>query len=133
MTQHDTSINPDLATAHFLDRQPILFMGCTPKEVMFAAAVAFIGGIGGLTLGFGVLGVVVGVEWLFWLGALGLPAFPFIAGIILKTIGRKKRGKPDGYYDLVLLLARERLMLILGMQPDVILFTGRWGIDRRVL
>jgi hypothetical protein len=133
MTQQELSLNPDLATAHFLDRQPILFMGCTPKEVMFAGAVAFFGGIGGLTFGFGLLGVVVGIRWLFWLGALGLPAFPFVAGAILKAIGRKKRGKPDGYYDLLLLLARERLMVILGMRPDVILFAGRWGIDRRVL
>ncbi|MCK4710454.1 MAG: TIGR03750 family conjugal transfer protein [Gammaproteobacteria bacterium] len=84
-------------TAHRIDKEPVLFLGCSGKEI-FALAVA--GALTGLILGT-VLGFITGLFFLM------MPSL-FIGAFISvwkggKVMMHKKEGKPEGYYGKVIL------------------------------
>jgi conjugative transfer region protein (TIGR03750 family) len=84
-------------TAHRIDKEPVLFLGCSGTEIF---TLTFIGALLGV-----LLGVVIGFFTGWWF--LILPAI-FIGSFVGvykggKIMQQKKEGKPEGYYGKVIL------------------------------
>ncbi len=112
-----------LDTAHRIDREPVLFLGCSGTEITTLAALGFLSGIP--------IGIIVGIVSTKMF--LIIP-FPFAAAFLAvyyggKRLGEMKEGKPDGYYARVImsfLSARGFLWYSnLYIKRD-----GHWGIRR---
>lgn len=89
-------MDKDSGTAHLLDNEPTIFLGCTGTELMTLAVVGLVSGI---ILGL-ILGIFTGI-YLFVLvgGLVGLMSFIFKGG---KKLGKAKEGFPDGYIGRVI-------------------------------
>ena len=84
-------------TAHRIDKEPVLFLGCSGTEIF---TLAIVGATSGL-----LLGVIVGIITSWWF--LVLPCL-FIGAFIGvykggKIMMHKKEGKPEGYYGKIIL------------------------------
>ncbi len=84
-------------TAHRIDKDPVLFLGCSGTEI-FSLAIA--GALAGIVLGI-IVGSVTG-WWFLILPSIFIGAF---AGVYKggKAMMHKKEGKPEGYYGKIIL------------------------------
>ncbi len=84
-------------TAHRIDKEPVLFLGCSGTEIF---SLAFLGAIVGVLLGI-IIGFISG-WWFLILPAIFMGAF---AGVYKggKILMHKKEGKPEGYYGKLIL------------------------------
>jgi conjugative transfer region protein (TIGR03750 family) len=107
-------------TAHRIDREPVLFLGCSGAEIMTMAG---LGAFMGLLIGL-LLGLLTGL-WFLTVPCLFLSAFIGVwrGGLIMKE---KKEGKPDGYYGKVIL----SYLSDQGILNLYIKRTGPWSIRR---
>jgi conjugative transfer region protein (TIGR03750 family) len=107
-------------TAHLIDAEPILFLGCSSSEILGLAALGFAVGL--------VFGLFVAL-----LSGIGLLVLPFLILFPVvfiyrggKRLGKAKEGKPSGYYDR--LLATQLAQF--GFGEGYINRTGHWRIRR---
>ncbi len=107
-------------TAHRIDREPVLFLGCSGTEIL---ALVALGALAGLLLGL-LLRIITG-WWFLILPTLFIGAF---LGVWkgAKILQRKKEGKPDGYYGRLLLAQLSNL----GISKVFNLRTGYWSIRK---
>ena len=107
-------------TAHLIDAEPILFLGCSSSEILGLAGLGFIAG-----LVFGLLVALLSGMWLLVLPFLILFPVVFIywGG---KRLGKAKEGMPSGYYDR--LLATQLAQF--GFGEGYINRVGHWRIRR---
>jgi conjugative transfer region protein (TIGR03750 family) len=84
-------------TAHRIDKDPVLFLGCSGTEIF---ALAIVGAIAGILMGI-IVGTITG-WWFLILPCIFIGAF---AGVYKggKTMMHKKEGKPEGYYGKIIL------------------------------
>ncbi len=84
-------------TAHRIDKEPVLFLGCSGTEIM---ALVIVGAIAGILFGL-LIGTITG-WWFLILPSIFIGAF---AGVYKggKTMMHKKEGKPEGYYGKLIL------------------------------
>jgi len=103
-------------TAHLIDSEPILFLGCSSSEVLALAGAGF---VMGLCIG-GVVAMLSGI-WLLVLPFLILvPVVTIYKGG--RRLGKAKEGKPTGYYDR-LIVAR---LNALGVGSSFVTRAGHW-------
>ena len=107
-------------TAHLIDTEPMLFLGCSNGEILALAGVGFLVGLA--------IGLVVAL-----LSGIGLLMLPFliIVPVILiywggKRLGKAKEGKPNGYYDRLLATQLNRW----GIGKSFINRPGYWSVRR---
>ena len=107
-------------TAHLIDTEPVLFLGCSNREILGLAGLGFLIG-----LGLGLLVALVTGLWLLVLPFLIL--FPVVAiyqgG---KRLGKAKEGKPSGYYDRLLATQLNQF----GLGKTFVCRAGYWRIRR---
>jgi conjugative transfer region protein (TIGR03750 family) len=84
-------------TAHRIDKEPVLFLGCSGTEIM---TLAVVGAVSGILLGL-MVGVITG-WWFLILPSIFIGAF---TGVYKggKYMMHKKEGKPEGYYGKIIL------------------------------
>lgn len=104
-----------------LNTEPVVFQGCTSSEIvtLLIAAVAF-------WLPLSTLVAAVLGYWTLSLGGtiVGVSATMYLAPKRFQSI---KRGRPDGYYQQMGILALARL----GLRPSVFITrSGLWGTGR---
>lgn len=103
-------------TAHLIDSEPILFLGCSSSEVLALAGAGF---VMGLCIG-GVVAMLSGI-WLLVLPFLILvPVVSIYKGGT--RLGKAKEGKPAGYYDRLIVTRLNAL----GVGNSVITRAGHW-------
>ena len=114
--------NTDLKehTAHLIDNEPVLMLGCSNTEIFTLAGLGFGTGL--------ILGLIFGV--LFSQYVLIVP-FPMLMTVISvyfggKRLGRAKEGKPDGFFNRFLLNTFCRL----GWRSGFVQHKGFWSIRR---
>lgn len=107
-------------TAHRIDKEPVLFLGCSGTEIM---TLAVVGAISGILLGL-LIGLITG-WWFLILPSIFIGAF---VGVYKggKTMMRKKEGKPEGYYGKVIL----SWVSDQGLMNLFISRSGYWSIRR---
>ncbi|MEW8048425.1 MAG: DUF3487 family protein [Candidatus Thiodiazotropha sp.] len=107
-------------TAHLIDTEPVLFLGCSSSEILTLAGLGF---VIGLMIG-GLIALFVGI----WL--LVLPFLILIPVIAIyyggKRLGKAKEGKPNGYFDR---LIAHRLNMI-GLRNALVVRAGYWRNTR---
>ena len=84
-------------TAHRIDKEPVLFLGCSGTEIL---SLAVVGALAGILLSM-LLGLITG-WWFLILPCLFIGAF---MGVYKggKIMMHKKEGKPEGYYGKIIL------------------------------
>jgi conjugative transfer region protein (TIGR03750 family) len=110
-------------TAHHIDVEPTLFLGCGSSELLTLAVVGAVVGI--------VFGILVAI--LTGVFLLVLP-FPVLVAMIAvysggKRLGKAKEGKPDGYYDRLIATKFATVPVIskvLGFNGKYVIRTGHW-------
>lgn len=107
-------------TAHRIDREPVLFLGCSGAEIMLLAGS---GAIAGLVVGL-VVAILLGRLIIF------LP-FVVVFGFISVWKGgawlaRQKEGKPDGYYNKYILSRLSNA----GLLKLFVNRSGHWSMRR---
>ncbi len=107
-------------TAHLIDSEPMLFLGCNNGEILALAGVGFMVG----------LAIGLAVSLLSGIGLLTLP-FLIIVPVILvywggRRLGKAKEGKPNGYYDRLLATYLNRW----GIGKAFINRPGYWSVRR---
>jgi len=107
-------------TAHLIDTEPVLLLGCSSTEVLFLGVAGFV-----VTL---VIGVILLAPFGVWLLAIPLGFLMALATIFFggRRLGRAKEGKPDGYYHRVLRMA----LSVAGIRKTFITRKGYWRIRR---
>ncbi|MCF6256154.1 MAG: TIGR03750 family conjugal transfer protein [Gammaproteobacteria bacterium] len=107
-------------TAHLIDTEPVLLLGCNNIEIFSLGALGFI------------FSLVVGIVLLMPFG-MSFLALPFSFLIALATIyfggrrlGKAKEGKPDGYYNRYLRMKLSSL----GIKKANYVNAGYWRIRR---
>ena len=107
-------------TAHLLDSQPILFLGCSAEEIM---VLGMLGIVAGLVAGI-VLAIITGI-WLLIIPfpIIGLALFIFKGG---KKLGKAKEGFPEGYVGRAINI----WMCEHGMSKKFVVRHGYWRIRR---
>lgn len=107
-------------TAHLIDTQPMLIFGCSSVELMSLAGLGFAGGL---------------IVWLFLLAPFGwwflsvpMGLLTSLATIVFggRRLGKAKEGKPDGYFNRLLLSKLSRA----GIKRSLVTRTGAWGVRR---
>ena len=106
-------------TAHLIDVEPVLILGCSGIELMGLGAVGFAGSL--------FLWLLVLVPFGFWFIAIPMALLTALGVIYFggQRLGRMKEGRPDGYISRVI---KSRLGQI-GVGA-CIGHTGYWGIRR---
>lgn len=88
-----TNQHTHVTTAHLVDEDPELFMGCSSHELVYVAMTSLVGSVALWLLLF---------FWFGWILVLALvPAIfttAFMSWRLAKWIGRMKRGKPSRYH-----------------------------------
>ena len=107
-------------TAHLIDSEPILFLGCNSGEILTLAGLGFVIGL--------ILGVVMAL--LTGLGLLVLPLLILLPIVAIyvggKRLGKAKEGKPNGYYDRWIATKLNAL----GIGNAFVVRTGHWRNSR---
>lgn len=107
-------------TAHLLDSQPILFLGCSAEEIIGL-------GMAGLVTGL-VVGIVAAILTGIWLLIIPFPII-FLALFIFKggkKLGKAKEGFPDGYIGRAISV----WMCKHGLSKKFVVRHGTWRIRR---
>jgi len=108
------------STAHRIDREPVLFLGCSAPEIMaLAGAGTFVGFFIGLILGLLSGYLILIIPGLFLGTLLGV----WKGG---KKLMNLKEGKPDGYYGKVIF----SWMADHGLVKNYIKHSGFWRIRK---
>lgn len=107
-------------TAHLVDNEPVLMLGCNNTEIFTLAGVGFLTGL--------ILGVLICIPIGQYVLIIPFPMlmtvfFVYFGG---KKLGRAKEGKPDGYFNRFLLNTFCRL----GWRSGFIQHKGYWRIRR---
>jgi conjugative transfer region protein (TIGR03750 family) len=107
-------------TAHLIDVEPVLFLGCSNREILGLAVLGFVAGLG--------VGLIVAILAGIWLLVLPfLILFPVVSiyqgG---KRLGKAKEGKPSGYYDRLLAAQLNQF----GIGNSYISRAGYWRVRR---
>ncbi len=107
-------------TAHRIDREPVLFLGCTGTEIF---VLVILGALTGAI--FGLVIALFTSWWFVILPTLFLGAFlgVYNGG---KAFQRKKEGKPEGYYTRYILGALSDR----GWLKIFIMRSGYWSLRR---
>jgi len=108
-------------TAHLIDTEPVLLLGCSGIEIMFLGAAGFVIAL--------VVGVIVLSPFGMWF--LAIP-FGFLVALMVivfggRRLGKAKEGKPDGYYNRYLRMKLSRVGIMKG---TFVTYTGNWRIRR---
>ena len=108
------------ATAHLIDTEPMLFLGCSNGEILAFAGVGLVVGL--------IVGFVIALLSGFWLLVLPFLILLPVACIYLggKRLGKAKEGKPNGYYDRLLATQLNRW----GIGKSIINRPGYWSVRR---
>jgi conjugative transfer region protein (TIGR03750 family) len=103
-------------TAHLLDAEPPLFLGCSASDFTTLAGAGFAMGT--------VLGIIAWILSGIWL--LILPCMLVMPMIVIfvggKKLGKAKEGKPEGYYERMLAVTLKRF----GLNKDLVTHVGYW-------
>lgn len=106
-------------TAHLIDVEPVLILGCSGIELMGLGAVGFAASL--------FLWLVVLVPFGYWILSVPLALLSAVGVIYFggKRLGKAKEGRPDGYFSRLIKsnLARAGI-------GSCINHTGYWGIRR---
>ncbi|MEN8168380.1 MAG: DUF3487 family protein [Pseudomonadota bacterium] len=107
-------------TAHLIDVEPVLFLGCNNREILGLAGLGFVAGLAiGLTLA-----ILTGI------GLLVLPPLIILPVLFIyqggKRLGKAKEGKPSGYYDRLLAAQLNQY----GIGKAYINRAGYWRVRR---
>lgn len=107
-------------TAHLIDVEPVLFLGCSNREILGLAGLGFLFGL--------VVGLLVAL-----LSGVGLLVLPFLILFPVvfiyqggKRLGKAKEGKPSGYYDRLLATQLNQF----GLGKAYVNRAGDWRIRR---
>ncbi len=107
-------------TAHLIDVEPVLFLGCSNREILGLAGLGFVAGL--------LLGLFVAL-----LTGIGLLVLPFLILFPVvsiyqggKRLGKAKEGKPSGYYDRLLATRLNQF----GLGKAYVSRAGDWRIRR---
>ncbi len=118
------------ATAHFLDNEPELFMGCSQGELFAIAGISF----ALVATSFFLICLLFTTKILLLIGIpfacsliFTLPLVWFFARILVK----KKRGMPNGYFSLKIKLFVDWLRNLMGIKTKLNSFKGTWSKSRR--
>lgn len=117
-------------TAHLIDSEPVLILGCTYTEILTLAGVGALIGFLLCLFIFGMLG--------FWLLSIPGLAFGAMIGVFSggKRLGKKKEGKPDGYINKSILIFISNIRVKVFSMMDIktnstfIDHVGSWRIHR---
>lgn len=107
-------------TAHLIDVEPVMILGCSNYEIMALGAVGFAAAL--------LLGLLVLAPFGFWLLAFPLAILAALATIYFggKKLGKAKEGKPNGYFNRVLRMKLARF----GAKDAYVRHDGFWRIRR---
>ncbi len=107
-------------TAHLIDTEPVLILGCGSVEIMTLGGVGFVTGF--------VLGLILLSPFGFWFLSIPSGLLFALATVIVggRRLGKAKEGKPDGYYNRYLIMKLSKV----GMKGSFITHTGQWRIRR---
>ncbi len=107
-------------TAHRIDREPVLFLGCTGTEIF---VLVILGALAGALIGLVI--AIITSWWFVILPTLFLGAF---LGVYKggKVFQQKKEGKPEGYYTRFILAALSDR----GWLKVFIMRSGFWSLRR---
>jgi len=107
-------------TAHLLDSQPTLFLGCTGEEIV---GLGMLGILSGLVIGI-VLAIITGI-WLLIIPfpIICLAVFIFKGG---QKLGKAKEGFPEGYIGRAISI----WMCKHGLSKKFVVRKGHWRIRR---
>lgn len=107
-------------TAHLIDTQPVLILGCSNDEVMKLASAGFVAGL--------ILGLAILLPLGLWYVAIPLGLLSALATVYWggRRLGKAKEGKPDGYMNKLLAIK----LSAVGMKCPYITYTGQWRIRR---
>lgn len=117
-------MNPPDLLGHRLNFDPIIFAGCTLKEMQV---------MGGMSLAVCVVGLGILMKCLINLFLVGVGlAFPAAVGltwVIAHSLQRAKQGKPKGYGKQTLLLYLQAKHLL----PEIyVCRSGYWSVGRNI-
>jgi conjugative transfer region protein (TIGR03750 family) len=109
-------------TANLIDNEPVLVLGCNNNEIQKLA-------LAGLIVG-AIIGLLLSV--IFWSFFILLP-FLFVGPMLSiyfggQYLGKKKEGKPDGYFNRQIIFNLNRL----GFGNTYITHTGFWRNSREL-
>ena len=107
-------------TAHLIDNEPVLMLGCNNTEIFTLAGLGFVVGL--------VLGLFFGVVFSQYVLIVPFPMLMTVCTVYFggKRLGRAKEGKPDGFFNRFLLNTFCRL----GFRSGFVQHLGSWSIRR---
>ncbi len=113
-------------TAHLIDVEPVLILGCSGIELMGLAAVSFAGSL--------FVWLLVLAPFGFWVIAIPMALLTALGTVYFggRALGKEKEGRPDGYFSRLINSRLGRIGSRLGRIGigGVISHTGYWGIRR---
>lgn len=103
-------------TAHLIDTEPVLLLGCNSIEILTLGLTGFVVEL--------VFGVILLSPFGLWYLAVPFGFFSALAAIFFggKRLGKAKEGKPDGYYNRLL----SGKLASMGLRKGIITRTGYW-------
>ncbi len=107
-------------TAHLIDTEPVLILGCNSVEIMTLGVVGCVSGL--------MTGLLLLSPFGFWFLSVPFGLLAALATVVVggRRLGKAKEGKPDGYYNRSL---RMKLSAF-GMKGGFITHIGPWRIRR---
>lgn len=131
MSDEQDFYNTENATGHFLDNEPVIFLGCSQGELFATVFLSYTFWLLVLLIIFITfiddMVVAIALPCVFAL-ILMIPTFM----LACKSIAKNKRGKPNGYFSLQIKLTVDSMKALLGVRPKFNRFTGIWSKSRSV-
>jgi conjugative transfer region protein (TIGR03750 family) len=116
-TRHNGNFD---TTAHLIDVEPVMILGCSNYEIMVLGAVGFSAAL--------LLGLLLLAPFGLWLLSLPVAILSALGSIYFggKKLGKAKEGKPNGYFNRALRMWLARY----GLRNAYVRHQGYWRIRR---
>lgn len=119
----------DSATTNLLDNEPELLLGCTQSEFFGGLIVSYAAWVVIVMLITTAFANTAVIKYFLPLILALVPMMPTFY-LLSKKIAKKKRGKPNGYYDLEIKLLMDQFRSSYGLKTKFVHYTGTWNKSR---
>ena len=117
---HANNSNDNDVTAHLIDVEPVLILGCNNFEIKVLGAVGFAAAL--------LLSLLLLTPFGLWLLAVPMAILTALGSVYFggKKLGKAKEGKPNGYFNRALRVQLARF----GWKSSFVQHKGFWRIRR---